>query len=55
MNNSFPLGSSDALLGLMRLGGGNEVDALPGFVGPVTHIDFEVPNWAQFDGPPEEF
>jgi hypothetical protein len=38
----------------MRLGGGDEVDALPGFVGPVTHIDFEVRNWAQFDSPPQE-
>ena len=52
MNNRFPLGTSSALLGRMRLGGA--VEALPGFVGAVTHIDFEVPNWAQFDSPPEE-
>jgi hypothetical protein len=53
MNNRFPLGTSVALLGRMRLGGVTS-SALPGFIGGVTHIDFEVPNWAQFDGPPEE-
>jgi hypothetical protein len=53
MNNRFPLGTPNAQLGWMRLGG-DEIDALPGFVGPVTHIDFEVPNWAQFDNPPQE-
>ena len=51
MFHRFPLGTSAALLSQMRLGGDDGL-SLPGFTGGVTHVDFEVPSWAQFDGPP---